>query len=269
MKKILIIALILVLCVLGAFAMKSGIPVFGVEGIQGLQEKNTELDQKIEEAKTLTSSTFPSAQTSLESEAKKLMVAKENYDDLVAFNGTEETPATQYERYEIEFLWAKIGNHATKQGVVLKMDVTNPSSGTPNVYDLKFTVTGSYIGITDFIYAIEDDSQLGFRIENFKMLPSGATTTSNSSSNTNQTNSTTAATATATSGGNTSTLQATFSVKDVAINIENAASTNAGTTNNEQATDTTTNANNTGDNTTVNTTNNTANTTNANVAATR
>lgn len=38
--------------------------------------------------------------------------------------------------------------------------------------DLKFTVTGSYVDITEFIYDIENDSKLGFKIDNFTMTGS-------------------------------------------------------------------------------------------------
>ena len=37
---------------------------------------------------------------------------------------------------------------------------------------MNFTVNGSYVSITDFIYDIENDSKLGFKIDDFKMNPS-------------------------------------------------------------------------------------------------
>ena len=81
--------------------------------------------------------------------------------------------ANQIEKYEIETLWVKLGNHATKEGVVMKMDVTNGSSGAQGSYNLNFTATGGYVQIEDFISSIENDSTLGFKIEEFKMIPSG------------------------------------------------------------------------------------------------
>ena len=36
---------------------------------------------------------------------------------------------------------------------------------------MHFTAVGSYIGITDFLYSLEDDSNLEFKIENFRLLP--------------------------------------------------------------------------------------------------
>ena len=82
--------------------------------------------------------------------------------------------ATQFQKYEIESLWVKIGNHAKSEGVVMKMDLLR-GTGDDN-YNLNFTVNGSYIGITNFISNIENDSQLGFKIENFSMVPSSSTT---------------------------------------------------------------------------------------------
>lgn len=45
----------------------------------------------------------------------------------------------------------KIRNHATKEGVVMKMDILQGSSGAQGVYNLNFTVTGGYVQIEDFI----------------------------------------------------------------------------------------------------------------------
>ena len=76
----------------------------------------------------------------------------------------------QTEEYEIEFLWTRIGNYANDNDVKIKIDVTNSSiSGR---YDLNFTVTGKYPDVTQFIYDIENDSKLGFKIEDFNMVSS-------------------------------------------------------------------------------------------------
>ena len=39
------------------------------------------------------------------------------------------------------------------------------------MYNIGFTVTGKYSNITQFIYDIENDSKLGFKIEDFNMTP--------------------------------------------------------------------------------------------------
>lgn len=85
--------------------------------------------------------------------------------------------ANQIEKYELETLYVRLGNHATSQGVDIQLDVLTGTNNAKDYYNLKFTATGSYISITDFISAIENDSMLGFKIEEFKMSPSGTTET--------------------------------------------------------------------------------------------
>ena len=77
----------------------------------------------------------------------------------------------QNKSYAIEFLWANIGTHARNEGINLKLEIVSSSSGASDVNDLKFTANGSYIAITNFVYALENDSNLNFRIENFKLVP--------------------------------------------------------------------------------------------------
>ena len=69
-------------------------------------------------------------------------------------------------------LLVRIENHAKSEGVTMKMEVTRSSTGVNNVYNLNFTATGSYTGIEEFITGIEDDSKLGFKIEDFSMVAS-------------------------------------------------------------------------------------------------
>ena len=113
----------------------------------------------------------------------------------------------------------------------MQMDVIKGNSSIQDMYNLKFTATGSYISITDFISAIENDSTLGFKIEEFKMNPS--------------------------SSG--SDLQATFVCKDIAIKDVSQSTT---TTPSADTNNNTSNTNNTANNTTNS--NSTSNTSNSN-----
>lgn len=84
------------------------------------------------------------------------------------------------DKYYVDFLWTIIGNYATEEGVDLTFNVikNNTSAASVNnnasesgyiVCDLRFIITGSYIGLTDFIYDIEDDDRLNFEINDFEM----------------------------------------------------------------------------------------------------
>lgn len=233
MKKLLILILITLLLILTMFIGIKGVTIGKIEilGIQGIQAKNSELDSKIQDAAKLVEKTYAQTISEVNSNAKKLKEEKQNYQDMTAISSDGETQAVnQIEKYEIETLWVKLGNHATSEGVVMKMDVTSGSSGAQGSYNLNFTVTGGYVQIEDFISSIENDSTLGFKIEEFKMAPSG------------------------------NDLQATFVCKD--IPIKQVSSTTTVTQNTTTDENNTANTNTAGNNTTDNNTANVANNTN-------
>lgn len=241
MKKLLILILIGLLLALSIFIVLQGVNIGSVEilGIRQIQDKSAELDTKIQEAARLVEKTYEQAVSDVNTNAKKLEEEKKNYEDMTTISEDSDVEAAnQLERYEIETLWVRLGNHATTQGVVMQMDVLPSTSGAANTYNLRFTATGSYISITDFISAIENDSTLGFKIEEFKMQPSGTD------------------------------LQATFVCKDIAITKVTATTptdtnnTNNANSSNDANTNTTTNNTNSSNTTNTNTTNNTSNTVN-------
>ena len=230
MKKLLILILIALLVALSIFIVIQGVNIGSLEilGVKGIQSKSSQLDEKIQQAGKLAEKDYQQALNDVKTNTKKLQEEKKNYEDMtqISEDGDIQT-ANQIEKYEIETLWVKLGNHATTQGVVMKMDVKKGSA--QDIYDLQFTATGSYISITDFISAIENDSSLGFKIEEFKLVPS--------------------------SSG--SDLQATFVCKDIAIKDVSQSAVTTTTDNKLQADEKTNELNNT--KSTSNTTNGTAN----------
>lgn len=176
MKKLLISILIILLLVLCWMTMTKGIKIgnLDVKGLGEIKAKYDNLGDTVLEATTLASKTYGDAYQQIKTDVKKLQEEKKKYDQLVSVStGSEIQSASQYQKYEIEYLWTIIGNHATSEGVIIKMDLVSGSS--ENNYNLNFTVTGPYIGIADFISSIENDSALGFKIENFYMIPDTST----------------------------------------------------------------------------------------------
>ena len=232
MKKLLILILIALLLALAGIVAINGVEIgkINILGIKGIQSRSIELDEKIQEASKLAQKDFAQVVKDVENNSKQLKETKQEYEDMTAISSASDVEsAAQLETYEIETLWVKIGNHATNEGATMKMDVTKGSNTTQNTYNLNFTVNGSYISITDFISDIENDETLGFKIEEFKMVPSGSE----------------------------SNLQATFVCKDIAI--KEITSTTPTTTSNTENTSNTNNSTNTNN---TNNTNNTANMTN-------
>lgn len=173
MKKLLIMTLILLVIVLVVYTAVEGFSIgnINVLSLKGIKEKNDELDAKISEATRLAQVDFINRKNETSVSSKQLEEAKTTYEDMVTVSSSEDVAlASQIVGYKVEYLWATIGTHATREGVVIKLDIVNGSGGD-KIYNLKFTVTGSYVGITDFITDIEDDSNLGFKIEEFTMKP--------------------------------------------------------------------------------------------------
>ena len=208
MKKLLISILIALLLILSIFIAINGLNVGKIEvlGIRGINQKNSELDQKIQQATQLSTIDYQKAVDEVEENSKKLTEEKKNYEDMALLNTDSEGQATaQIQKYEVEALWVKLGNHATSEG--------------------------SYISIIDFISDIENDSTLGFKIENFHMSGSG------------------------------DSLQATFVCKEISIIDVNESQVDTKTNDVNTTNSATNNTNNT------NSTNSTSNsTTNTNVA---
>ncbi len=229
MKKLLILILIALLLALSIFIFMNGVSIGNVRvlGIGGIQSRSEALNEKIQQATVLAEKTYKEAVSDVDTNAKKLEQEKKNYEDMTTVSSDSDVQAAnQLERYEIETLWVRLGNHATSQGVVMQMDVLPSSSGAKDTYNLRFTATGSYISITDFISAIENDSTLGFKIEDFKMVPAG------------------------------SNLQGTFVCKDIAITQIDTTKTNVQVVDNTNSANTNS-ANNNTNSTNTNNTNNT------------
>ena len=114
----------------------------------------------------------------MQSDVQSLAKAKKEYLDLVTVSTDSEIQnALQTKNYTIEYLWSRVGNHATKEGVVVKMEVVSSSIGSAEYNNLNFTATGTYLALTNFIYDLENDSNLDFTIDSFQMTSKKCTFT--------------------------------------------------------------------------------------------
>ena len=237
MKKLLILILIALVLALTIFTIMNGLQIgsFHILGIRQIQDKNAELEDTVTEATKLASSTFPSTVNELNASMEDLKKQKTAYEDMVAVSESGDVDtASQLSNYNLDFLWTQIGTHATSEGVNIDMALTQGTGGQ-NVYNINFTAVGSYVGISEFIRDIEDDSDLAFKIEEFSM----------------------------TAGESTSQLRATFVCKNIPIegisSIDTRTQTNANTntSNNTNTTNSTNTANSANTANTTNTTNTT------------
>ena len=210
MKDILITVISILLTVVIIICMVKGLTVgsFRILSISNIKQESLNLDNEVDELNNLKNVTYKKKIDDLQTATKDLTTAKQKYLGLASVSSDEEIQEANLEQtYAMEFLWNKVGSYATKEGVTLKWDVS--STGVNNKYTLNFTTTGSYVGVISYIYALENDSDLAFRIENFKMTASGENVT------------------------------ATFTVNNVAIKAETISSASSNNTNEQANTNTT------------------------------
>ena len=168
MRKLLISVLLILLIITAYLFIFKGVSFGSLKVLSTSQiiEENNKLTEEIARTEGLINSTFPSETEKLNTSVNKMLAAKEEYQNLANISTKEElNKASTVETYTVEFLWTTLGRHATAKGVNLNY--------TPSGNNINFTVTGDYIPIINFITAIENDSSLGFTIENFKLIPSG------------------------------------------------------------------------------------------------
>lgn len=184
MKDILITVISVLLTALIIICMVRGITIgnFQISSIPDIKEDSLKLDSEIEELNNLKNVTYKKKIDDLQTATKNLTTAKQKYLDLASIStDTEIQHANQEQTYAMEFLWNKVGKYATKEGLGLTWNVV--SAKVKNKYTLNFTVTGGYIAIINYVYALENDAELSFRIENFKIVAGGTNAADNTSTN--------------------------------------------------------------------------------------
>ena len=144
-----------------------------VLGVTQIQDANAELTRKIAEAKN-TNDNYANELTEIKDLIADLGTAREEYLQTINVSTESEIrEATQTKNYTIEYLWSQVGNHATQEGVNIRMDVV--SGVDENTKNLNFTVSGNYLAITNFITELENDSSLQFTIDEFAMTQNQCT----------------------------------------------------------------------------------------------
>lgn len=233
MRKIIISIIVALLLIGSAFFMVNGISDVGIIGIKGLNEKNNTIEQKISELSNAISVTYVNTESNLKSTANTLQASKTEYENqAILSNSNSPSYASKLEKYDIDYLWTKLGNYAKDENVVIKIELVS-GGASQNLYNLNFTVTGDYMDTTNFIYYIENDSKLGFKIDEFKMVPGGD-----------------------------NKLTTTFVCKDIPVNVGKTDESTKDTTSNGSTETTPGTTNNTStQNSSTNTTRNTSNTT--------
>ena len=208
MKKILIAIIILILTVLGYLVLIKGFKIGNLEikSISDIKANSEKLDSNIKLAEECVSITYPAEVDKVNNSIKKLKDTKERYMQKTKNDEIKDVGVAQIKYYEIDYLWAMLGNYATKEKIELTLDI-GVANADEDIYNLNFTLTGSYMGITDFIYSIENDENLKFKIQKFELKPKVTEKVNDKNEVTEKTI-------------DTNKLVATFSVLDIGITLD-------------------------------------------------
>ena len=171
MRKILfLIAACCVLC-LTIFVFLEGIGIFKINGIRDIIKQDNELESKVKDLDKCVNVDYKNALNKLDNTYKLLKNSKSEYNQqLIISSLNKRSYASQTETYDIDYLLTRIGNYAKDEKVIIKTNIV-PSEAMQDYYNMNFMVLGTYLYTANFIYDIESDSRLGFKIDNFKMVP--------------------------------------------------------------------------------------------------
>lgn len=171
MKNVLLMVTTILLAVFTVFIMVKGINIANVEllSINQIRESYSSLNDKSTDASNLNSTQYKVAAQKLSDAQKELESNKKDYLEIASQSTEEEIKeASQSQVYTMEYIWSKIGNYATEEGVQLKMDVVETENSDKST--LEFSAIGYYQSISNFVYNIEQDKNFNFRIQNFKII---------------------------------------------------------------------------------------------------
>lgn len=171
MKRILFVVLDVLLAIIICMFMIKGLNIgpIRIRSFRDIAYLNDELTQKIAEANN-ENQKYDSKLETIKKDTEDLTKAKKSYLDLMTVSTDSEIQqALQTKTYAIEYLWSKVGNYATKEGVEIKMELESSNFAEGEYKNIKFTVTGKYLPIINFILELENDSSLDFTIDNFNM----------------------------------------------------------------------------------------------------
>lgn len=202
-KLIVLSLLLLVIIALITLAMIFEVDMFFIKNlsITGMQEKKLSVEALIgkqiqEEVKNA------NAKTELQDSKNAFDVAKEEYENIDDSTISIVQEATKEEKYFVEYLWIVLGNYASANDVDINIltpgaiNVTKEEDkkekaedGAENVAEdeettsgtnsstlksgVKITVEGRYANVADFVFDVENDKSLRFKLDNIKMTYAG------------------------------------------------------------------------------------------------
>lgn len=179
-KTIIFSTLLLVIIALITLVMIFDVDlvIFKNLSIAGMQEKDM-LVENLMQKQLQEENNNRNSKSQLQSAKNSFDVAKEAYENIDESTIEIVQEATKEEKYFIEYLWIELGNYATANNLginIITPDSTNSTSTSTSTgvnSGVKITVEGRYANVADFVFDVENDKSLRFKLDNIKMTYSG------------------------------------------------------------------------------------------------
>lgn len=197
-KMIVLSVVLLVLIALITLAMIFDVDLglFKNLSIASIQQKKLDVEAlMLAHSKEETNNS--NAKDNLKSAKNSFDMAKQTYDNIDESTIEIVQEATMEEKYFIEYLWITLGNYATANDLAISIitpgsttDVENNSSagqnsnnstivdnivgsGTSSQKAVRVIIEGRYANVADFVFDVENDKNLRFKLDNIKMAYAG------------------------------------------------------------------------------------------------
>lgn len=165
---------IIIISVLLIVSLFSGLNIFGIR-VLSLKDI-TSKKQEVKLAKTnldLEKTKYDVLEGKLNTEKQEFNTEKNKYEAISDETVNIINNLNTKEKYSIEYIWIKLGNYAKLNNLsIVVAEPGNTLNSEEKVQDnsiFKIQVSGSYTSVASFIYNIENDDELKFRLDNIKM----------------------------------------------------------------------------------------------------
>lgn len=168
--------------------------------VAGIQQKKLAVEELMQK-QILEEANNSIAKSELQASKNSFDVAKSDYENIDEATIQSVQEATKEVKYFIEYLWIVLGNYATTNNVAINIitpgteiventtddeddknnndtkkeqdETLNTNTTTPLTSGVKVTIQGRYAQVADFVFDVENDKSLRFKLDNIKMTYSG------------------------------------------------------------------------------------------------
>lgn len=114
---------------------------------------------------------YDGEKANLETEKNNFAAAKADYDSISEATIEKIIEAYKEYKYDLEWLWIVLGNYAKTNNLEITIsEPENAKNESTVLGNLNLTVRGRYLDVVDFVFDVENDKKLLFKLDNMSMI---------------------------------------------------------------------------------------------------